>query len=62
MNWWEQIALSIVASLLQGLIKKPGSVAVADHVIQLIRDDASTVLLGLNPAAPPPPGWCACAK
>lgn len=56
LTWIEELALTIVIGVLSKLIKSP-TTSVPISVLQHIRDDASVVVLALNPQAPPPPGY-----
>lgn len=57
MNWYEQLAISIVAGILRGAVKNPKKFAGVEHVVVAIRDDAAQVALAIDPNVPPPPGY-----
>lgn len=57
MNWYEQLAVTIVAGLLRGAIKNPKRFAGAEHIVVQVRDDAALLALAIDPNVPPPPGY-----
>jgi len=59
MNWIEQLALTVVLGILQGVIKSPSGKTELGTVLQHVRDDACEACLAINPSVPPPPGYVA---
>jgi hypothetical protein len=57
MNFWESFALNFVVGLLHAAVKNPAKFAGLEHVLITVRDDATLIVSGLDPNAPPPPGY-----